>query len=77
MKIRGNTVGTPINPKKVLVRSENLTEEEKAIARANIGAAAIGEGGGTLSAGIIDNVLVVTLPGNLMASIQEGVLIVA
>lgn len=41
MKIRGNTVGTPIKPKKVLVKSENLTEEEKALARANIGAAAV------------------------------------
>lgn len=39
MKIRGNTVGTPIKPEKVLVKSENLTEEEKAQARANIGAA--------------------------------------
>jgi hypothetical protein len=41
MKIRGNTVGTPIAPEKVLVKSENLTEEEKAIARANIGAASV------------------------------------
>ena len=39
MKIRGITVGTTIKPEKVLVKSENLTEEEKAIARANIGAA--------------------------------------
>ena len=39
MKIRGTVVGTPIKPEKVLVKSENLTEEEKAIARANIGAA--------------------------------------
>jgi hypothetical protein len=37
MKIRGTVVGTPIKPEKVLVKSENLTEEEKAIARANIG----------------------------------------
>lgn len=41
MKIRGNTVGTNIKPEKVLVKSENLNEEEKAIARANIGAAAV------------------------------------
>lgn len=41
MKIRGNTVGTPIKPKKVLVKCEDLTEEEKAQARANIGAASI------------------------------------
>lgn len=40
MKIRGAVVGTPIKPEKVLVKSENLTEEEKAIARANIGASA-------------------------------------
>lgn len=38
MKIRGNTVGTPIKPKEVLVKSENLTPEEQAQARANIGA---------------------------------------
>lgn len=37
MKIRGNTVGTPIKPKKVLAKWLNLTEEEKAQARANIG----------------------------------------
>ena len=37
MIIRGNTIGTSIKPEKVLVKSENLTEEEKAIARANIG----------------------------------------
>lgn len=40
MKIRGAVVGTPIKPEKVLVKSENLTDEEKAIARANIGASA-------------------------------------
>ena len=39
MKIRGNTVGTPIKPTKVLVKSENLTPEEQAKARENIGAA--------------------------------------
>lgn len=39
MKIRGTTVGTPIKPEKVVVKCKNLTEEEKAIARANIGAA--------------------------------------
>lgn len=45
MKIRGNTVGTPIKPEKAVVKCQNLTEEEKAQARANIGAAAVGEGG--------------------------------
>lgn len=45
MKIRGNTVGTPQNPASVLIKVE-LTEEEKALARKKIGAAAIGEAGG-------------------------------
>lgn len=49
MKIRGNTVGTPIKPEKAVVKCQNLTEEEKAQARANIGAAAVGEGGGGLT----------------------------
>lgn len=39
MKIRGNAIGTTIEPKKVLVKCENLTPEEKARARANIGGA--------------------------------------
>lgn len=38
MKIRGNTVGTPMKPEKNLVRATALTEEEKALARENIGA---------------------------------------
>ena len=38
MKIRGNTVGTTIKPEKTVVKCETLVEEEKAIARANIGA---------------------------------------
>lgn len=46
MKIRGNVVGTTLRPDKALVKATNLTEEEKAQARANIGAAAYGEGGG-------------------------------
>lgn len=45
MKIRGNTVGTPIKPEAVFLKAE-LTEEEKAQARERIGAAAPGEGGG-------------------------------
>lgn len=40
MKIRGNTVGTTIAPEKVLVKSENMTPEEQAQARQNIGAMA-------------------------------------
>ena len=39
MKIRGNTIGTTMKPEKTVVKCKNLTEEEKAIARANIGAA--------------------------------------
>ena len=39
-KIRGNTVGTTLKPDKSLVKATNLTEEEKAIVRKNIGAAA-------------------------------------
>ena len=38
MKIRGNTVGTPIKPEKNIVKATNLTEDEKAQARENIGA---------------------------------------
>lgn len=37
MKIRGNTVGTNIKPEKILVKATDLTEEEKAQARENIG----------------------------------------
>lgn len=37
-KIRGSTVGTTLKPEKALVKAVNLTEEEKAQARANIGA---------------------------------------
>jgi hypothetical protein len=48
MKIRGNTVGTPLTPKAALLKAE-LTEEEKVQARERIGAAAIGEGGGGVS----------------------------
>ena len=47
MKIRGNVVGTPMAPEAVFTKCD-LTEEEKALARERIGAAAIGEtGGGT------------------------------
>ena len=37
-KIRGNTVGTTIKPERNLVKATNLTEEEKAQVRDNIGA---------------------------------------
>lgn len=39
MKIRGNTVGTPIRPELAVVKCKNLTDEQKAQARNNIGAA--------------------------------------
>ena len=39
MIIRGGTVSTPIKPERNLVKATNLNEEEKAQARANIGAA--------------------------------------
>lgn len=42
MKIRGTTVGTTIKPEKILLKATDLTEEEKAQARANLGI-----GGGT------------------------------
>ena len=38
MAIQGNTVGTTIKPEKNLVKATNLTADEKAQARANIGA---------------------------------------
>lgn len=39
MKIRGNVVGTTLNPNKAIVKAVNLTEAEKVQARANIGLA--------------------------------------
>lgn len=39
MKIRGNTIGTPLRPGMGVVKATQLTEEEKAQARENIGAA--------------------------------------
>ena len=54
---------------------QKLTEEEKAMARRNIGAAKAGSSG-SVSAEIVDNKLVVTLTGNLSASILDGVLVV-
>lgn len=38
MKIRGVTVGTPIKPEKIVVKATDLTPEQKAQARENIGA---------------------------------------
>lgn len=39
MKIRGNTIGTPLKPEKNLVKATGLSPEEQAQARENIGAA--------------------------------------
>ena len=39
MKIRGNTIGTPLKPEKNLVKATDLTPAEQAQARRNIGAA--------------------------------------
>lgn len=37
-KIRGNVIGTPIKPEKNILKATNLTDEQKAQARENIGA---------------------------------------
>ena len=44
MKIRGSVVGTNQKPAKVIVKATDLTEEQKAQARENIGAAQIVDG---------------------------------
>lgn len=36
-KIRGNVIGTPIKPEKSILKATDLTDEQKAQARANIG----------------------------------------
>lgn len=41
MKIRGNTIGTPIKPEKNLVKATGLSSEEQAQARLNIGTAGV------------------------------------
>ena len=43
MKIRGNVVGTTIKPEKAVTKATNLTEEEKAQARSNIGVPEVSE----------------------------------
>ena len=43
MKIRGNTIGTSLKPEKNLTKATNLTDEEKAQARENIGAVSLEE----------------------------------
>ena len=53
MKIRGNTIGTPMKPEKNLVKATGLSPEEQAQARENIGSASaesIGDIGTALDA---------------------------
>ena len=50
MKIRGSVVGTNQKPEKVLTRATKLTEEQKAQARDNIGAASVDQIGSIDSA---------------------------
>lgn len=52
--IRGNTVGTPIKPEKNLLKATDLTEEEKAQARSNVGLGTFKEGTGEKSVVIGD-----------------------
>ena len=42
-KIRGNVIGTPIKPEKSILKATDLTEEQKAQARANIGVPEVSE----------------------------------
>lgn len=42
-KIRGNVIGTPIKPEKSIVKATDLTDEQKAQARANIGVPEVSE----------------------------------
>lgn len=72
MKIRGNTIGTTQKPKSVLLQAE-LTEEEKAQARRNIGAAAIGEGGMSATA----SALLITILRNGVYSTDQSANITA
>ena len=51
MKIRGNTIGTPIKPEKNILKATDLTEEEKKQARGNIGATAVYVGSGEMPEG--------------------------
>lgn len=66
MKIRGNTVGTPIKPEKVLVKCQNLTEEEKIMARQNIGA------GGSLLTVFTDGDTSSHTPAEIITHVQAG-----
>ena len=59
-----------------LTRLRDLTPEEQAIARANIGLTTAGSGG-SISANVVDNMLEIELSGDLTAFIKDGVLIVA
>ncbi len=59
-----------------LKRNQDLTPEEQAMVRANIGVTSAGSGG-SISANIVDNMLEIELSGDLTAFIKDGVLIVA
>ena len=59
-----------------LTKLHNLTPEEQAMVRANIGVTT-GGSGGTISANIVDNMLEIELSGDLKSFIKDGVLIVA
>ena len=59
-----------------LTRLHDLTPEEQAMVRANIGVTT-GGSGGTISAKIVDNMLEIELSGDLKSFIKDGVLIVA
>lgn len=70
MKIRGNTVGTTIKPEKTVVKCETLVEEEKAIARANIGASS------TIVVTIDENNKASHTPNEIYQHVQNGGLVV-
>jgi hypothetical protein len=59
-----------------LTRRHDLTPEEQAIVRANIGVTSAGSGG-SISANVVDNMLEIELSGDLKSFIKDGVLIVA
>jgi hypothetical protein len=60
-----------------LTKLHDLTPEEQATARANIGVTTGGGSGGAISANIVDNMLEIELSGDLKSFIKDGVLVVA
>lgn len=65
MKIRGNVVGTPLKPERNLLKATDLTEQEKAQVRENIGIA------GVLTVTIDSNKASHT-PAEILAHINSG-----